>query len=658
MRFKLHVAILMCGAVAVLASAASPAKDSPLGSPKQQVPAVHVDPVNLTEVEERILHGLNVGAVVADREAAAGIQKAADVWGLHVDLFIKADPKTRFETLATLARNGVSAIITDEAVAAESFVSALQEVNSKRGALGPLPVIVVAPERPKYATDLVEAKPSYDSGFEAFRRARAALLPQIPKYDELFNISFPITPLPDSFFQPTKFPYPEPAIRSVRTVSSTSASAHAHTSCHAVALLGNMIHRTSKIDEEIFLLGFEGGNLAIKAVPGAVTRDKLSAVMTSYVIGIRGNASERRDLLSENDGLETSAFKPAIHVPEELDRALAEWKSAGLIKGYERQGSDEVVLRGFKGADRRFRAAFFMVSSDKPLKQAKLVPGVDGYGRWTFELMSTQGFVQLFGEVPFDPPKETARSPNDLLKRIKLAEPAETARIESSNVGLIAKPLAATPRKPRGGMLTEAGAMVGSAVGFPLGTMLHKVGDAKPKFQPYLLVVEGGFLTVTPASSIAPKQLNTLVRRVDIDERGPLGSDQTIEVTLVTGEKILFRRTTLNFAYTDRALADLKGQAWISGWEYVGVRGQGLGSNIMLHNFLGKHRKFMSSLNTWPSHDRPARPYVRWYVDGMQRLNFSVVTPEGWRQEFVEIPVKIPPIPRDVQLFTGVSKLD
>ncbi len=105
-------------------------------------------------------------------------------------------------------------------------------------------------------------------------------------------------------------------------------------------------------------------------------------------------------------------------------------------------------------------------------------------------------------------------------------------------------------------------------------------------------------------------------------------------------------------------MADLKDQAWISGWEYVGVRGQGLGSNIVLHNFLGKHRKFMSSLNTWPSSDRLTRPHVRWYVDGMQRLNFSVVTPEGWRQEFVEIPVKIPPIPRDVQLFTGVSKLD
>ncbi len=527
-----HVAALIFGVAAALVSVTSPAKESRSNPLKQQVPAVYVDPVNLTEVEERIQHGLNVGVVVADSETAAGIQKAADVWGLYVDLFVKTDPKARLETLTALVQNGVSAVITDEVSAAEPFVSALQETNSKRGALGPLPVIVVGQKRPKYATDLVEAKPSYDQGFEAFRRVRAALLAQIPKYDELFNISFPITPLPDSFFQPTKFPYPEPAIRSVRTVSSTSASAHAHTSCHAVALLGNMIHHTSKIDEDIFLLGFEGGNLAIKAVPGAVTRDKLSAVMTSYVIGIRGNASERRDLLSENDGLETSAFKPAIHVPEELDQALAEWKKTGFIKGYERQGSDEVILRGLKGTDRRFRAAFFMVSSDKPLKQAKLVPGIDGYGRWTFELMSTQGFAQLFGEVPFDPPKEAVKGPNDLLKQIKLAGPTEVSRIESSNVGRIAQPLVATPRKPRGGMLTEAGAMVGSTVGFPLGVMLHKVNDAKPKFQPYLLTIEGGFLTVTPAAPITQKQLNTPVRRVDIDERGPLGSDQTINVTL------------------------------------------------------------------------------------------------------------------------------
>jgi hypothetical protein len=79
---------------------------------------------------------------------------------------------------------------------------------------------------------------------------------------------------------------------------------------------------------------------------------------------------------------------------------------------------------------------------------------------------------------------------------------------------------------------------------------------------------------------------------------------------------------------------------------------------VVLHNLLGKHRKFMSSLNTWPSDDRPERPHVRWYVDGMQRLNFSLVTPEGWRQEFVEVPLHVPPIPRDVEVLSGISSVD
>ena len=624
--------------------------------------AVRVDAVNLTEVQEWILNGLNVGTVLADQRVADGVQKAADVWGLQLDLFVNADVAVRSELLAELATGEVAALITDAATlaAAETrLTKVLGETTRRRGGgPGTFPLVVIGATRSELETTMVDVEDPFQAGFDALRTTRAMLLPWIPKYDELFNLAFPITPMPDSFFQPTKFPYPEPAIRSVRTVSSTSASGHAHTSCHAVALLGNMIHRTSKFDEDIFLLGFEGGNLSIKARPGAVTRDKLSAVMTSYVIGIRGNAGERRDLLSENDGLPTSAFRPAAHAPEELEQALKGWVSNGTIKSFEPQGEDEVVLSGFKGADRRFRAGFFMVSSDQPLKEPLLQVGVDGYGRWTFEFLSTQGFVQLFGEVPMKVPEKPVESPDALLRELRLAEPNDMGHVPSAKTEMLGDRALPTPRRAQGGMLTEAGAMVGSTVGFPLGGLLTEVKDKNPRFKPYVLTIEGGFLAVTPELPLTPQQLRAIVQRVDIDERGPLGSDQTITVSLFGGERVVFRRTVVNFSYLDKALADLQRQALVSGWEYVGARGQGLASNAVLHNLFGKHRKFMSSLNVWPSHDRSEQPYVRWYVDGMQRLNFSMVTPEGWRQEFVEVPLRVTPIPRDVQLFSGVSTLD
>jgi hypothetical protein len=419
-----------------------------------------------------------------------------------------------------------------------------------------------------------------------------------------------------------------------------------------------MIHRTSKVENDVFLLGFEGGNLSVKAQPDAVTRDKLSAVMTSYVLGFRGKAGEKRDLLSENDGRPTSAFKPTAQAPEELDQALKRWIDQGIVKSFRHEGSDEVVLNSFKGADRRFRAAFFMVSSDQRLKEPLLRPGIDGYGRWTFELTSTQGFVQLFGEVPIRNLEQQLTAPGMLLKEIRRAEAADAKQIDSDETPLLGQRTLELPHHPVGGPLTTAGAMVGSTVGFPLGALLTEVKDRNPRFKPYVMTIEGGFLSVTPEAPLSSKQLGTAIQRIDFDERGPLGSDQTLTVTLSTGEKIVFRRTVFNFGYVDQALADLQRQALISGWEYVGARGQGLSANVVLHNLLGKHRKFMSSLNVWPSHDRPEKPYARWYVDGMQRLNFSIVTPEGWRQEFVEVPLKVPPIPRDVQLFAGVSTLD
>ncbi len=626
--------------------------------PLRDLPAVHVEPVSLTEVSERILSGLNVGAVVAHRELADGIQKAADVWGLHVDLFVVEDPQQRESVLVELAQNGEAALIFEELPESTVLTRVITESNRRRGGgLGPLPVVTFSPSQ--LATDVVAPdKDLFRAGFNAIRVSRARLLPLIPKYDQLFSIGFPITPLPDTFFQPTKFPYPEPLVRSVRTVSSVSASAHAHTSCHAFARLGNMLHPTSKVDPETLLLGFEGGNLSVKASPGAITPKKLSAVMTAYVFAFRGQAGEARDLLSENDGLETSQFKPAIHAPEELAAALNQWKERGLIQGFNREGPDEVILDGFKGAKRRFRAGFFMVSSDRNLSGPNLEIGSDRYGRWTLEFTSMQRFIQLFTEVPLSSLAQRATKPDDSLRHLKLAERTELENIKPSGALRIGEPLLAEPQTPRGGLLNEAGTSVGTTVGFPLGSILQRVPDRAPRFQPYIVAMEGGFLVVTPEIPLSEDLLAIPIERIDFDERGPLGSDQTLTVKLMTGKSVVFRRTILNFGYLDEALSDVERQGWFSGWEYVGARGQGLASNVVLHNFLGKHRKFMSSLNTWPSYDRPRRPYIRWYVDGMQRLNFSLVTPEGWRQEFVEIPVLIPPIPRDVELFSGISKLD
>ena len=636
-------------------------QDAPTGLQPIDAPAVRVDSILLTDVQERITTGLNLGVVVSNPDVARGIQKAADVWGLQADLFLVKDQTEATGLLIELAAAGSSAIITDHS----PFMSVDHVDNFER-----LPVVIVGNVKSDSVDNFVtsvsthriepesnDPRASFDAGFTAVRVARAEILQQIPKYDELFNIAFPISPLPDSFFQPTKFPYPEPLVRSVRTVSSASASAHAHTSCHMVALLGNMIHRTSERDQGIFLLGFEGGNVSIRAQPGAVTKDKISAVMTAYVFGFRGTTGERRHVLSENDGLPTSVFTPAVHAPEEFHVALNRWVRENRIEGYERIGYDTVLLKGFEGEDRIFRAALFMISSDRQLEEPELLVGVDGLGRWVYEFTSTQGFVQGFGEVRRSV-EDPATSPQELLDGVSLASDTARVNVASNGTARLADPMRELPTRPIGGILTEAGALPGLTVGLPLGYVLYRVEDHAPLFQPYILALDGGFLSVTPETEISDIDLESAITRIDIDERGPLGSDQEIMISLTTGRKLMFRRTVLNFGYVDMALTALLDQAWIGGWEYVGARGRGLAANVVLYNFLGKNRKFMSSLNTWPSNDRPEKPHVRWYVDGMQRLNFSIVTPEGWRQEFVEVPLRVPPVPRDVQLFAGISVLD
>lgn len=615
-------------------------------------PSVVVDSVNLTETAEKITTGLYIGAVVSTPEAARGIQKAADVWGLHVDLFVEKDV-TKLDTLAAdLARNGAAALIVEPRPGRELAVltAAVREQQARRGQK--VPVVQIASRSGASSAGL---KSAFDEGFEALQSARNEILPQLPKFDETFPLIFPISPLPDHFFQASKFPYPEPLIRSVRTVSSRSASTHAHTSCHMGALLGNMIHRTSSTDPDVFLIGFEGGNLSVRPEPGAVSREKLSAIMTSYVLGVRGAQSERRDLLSENDGRETSVFKPTIHAPEELEAALKAWVSKGQITGYRFVGADEIVLTGMKGKDRRFRASFFLVSSDKKLNQASIELVVDRFGRYALETISTQQFRQVLSEVPLN----GSEAKGGVLANVDRVPEADIAAITPSENTFIGKPLIDSPVKPRGGLLNAVGASVGTVVGQPLGRLLYEV-DAKKSvtYKPYVFTLEGGFLVVTPEQPLSADLVKKTVERVDFDERGPLGADQTLTVSLADGAKVVFRRTVLQAGYLDQALKGIKDQGWISGWEYSGARGQGLEANLVVYNFLGKNRKFMSSLNTWPSTDFAGQPKLQWYVDGMQRLNFSLVTPEGWRQEFVEVPIAIPPVPRDVKLYSGLSKID
>ncbi|MCE4540764.1 hypothetical protein LXT12_26395 [Pelomonas sp. P7] len=647
---------LACALIGAAASAqtSQPVRSNALATGAS--PSVVVDALNLTEISEKISTGLYIGAVVSSPRIAEGIQKAADVWGLHVDLFVEPNPQKVDQLAADLSHNGAIAVIVEPGTGSSTLAvlkASLLEEKSKRGF--EIPVVQVAAARGTGTNRAAALKADFDEGFDALQRARNQILPQIPKFDEIFPIIFPISPLPDHFFQASKFPYPDPLIRSVRTVSSRSASTHAHVSCHAGSLLGNMIHRTSSVDPDVLLIGFEGGNLSIRPEPGAISRDKLSAIMTSYVFAVRGDQSERRDLLSENDGRETSAFKPTIHAPEELEAALKAWVSQAKIAGYQFRGSDEVVIKGLKGKDRRFRASFFLISTDAKLVKPSVELVTDRFGRWALETISTQQFRQVLSEVPM----EGAASGQAMIKALDLPSEAERSTIKDTTSTFIGKPLAKVEVQPKGGLLNAAGASVGTVVGFPLGALLYEVDSKKVvTYRPYVLTIEGGFLVVTPEEELTQDLLQKKVSRVDFDERGPLGADQTLWITLEDNHKVQFRRTVLQQGHLDEALAGVKQQGWISGWEYSGARGQGLEANIIVYNFLGKNRKFMSSLNTWPSNDRPATPQMQWYVDGMQRLNFSLLTPEGWRQEFVEVPIAIPPMPRDMKLYSGISKLD
>ena len=116
----------------------------------------------------------------------------------------------------------------------------------------------------------------FEQGFMVLKEARAALIKEIPKYDQILPVAFPISPMPDDFFQPSKFPCPSPLVRVPRTNESKSASVHAHTACNMVVQTGNLLHRTSSINADLLMMGMEGGNLSLFALPGAMDQPKIS----------------------------------------------------------------------------------------------------------------------------------------------------------------------------------------------------------------------------------------------------------------------------------------------------------------------------------------------------------------------------------------------
>lgn len=584
----------------VIASSAH-AQDSGLRSQEQS--SVYVDPLNLTEVQNAIGFGLNIGAIVSDEEVARGLQKAADVYGIKLDLLVSENSKIRRRFAETLIRQGESGLIFDGEL----------DIDLPSGSEN-----VYAIEEQLGATEESER---FDLGFTTLRRARAAIVNEIPKYEQVLPYAFPVSPLPDTFFQPSKFPYPTPLVRAPRTNESFSASVHAHTSCNMVAQTGNMLHRTSSFDRNRLLMGMEGTNLSLHAMEGAIDAPKISAVMTSWVLNIAERGA-KRDVLVENNGLESSLFKPGIHAPEELAIGLEAWMEEGMIGGYDIIDHETVRIQGWDGKDRVLEAGMFLIANDRSIDGPVLHEGHDRFGAKTIDFYSTQAFVQ------------------QLVERISIDEA-----------------LMREPVEPQGGILTSGGTST-NLIGMPLSEMLWKTeGDIGP-VPSYVMRIEGGYLITTPEIPLTDDDLTSPVNRVHLDLRGPLTSDQTITVYLDNGKQHTFRRTVLDFMEIDQALNLLRSMGMISGWDFEGARGRGLHANLVLYDYLGKHRKFMSSLGTWPIDETVQRPLLRFYVDGMQRLNFSFLTTYGWRQEFVEVPMRIPPVPRDVALFTGRSTLN
>lgn len=572
----------------------------------QERSSVYVEPITITEVSDRTGPGLNVGSVVFTPEFAAGIQKAADVWGVNLDLFVSEDRHRRQDVVVRMVDALESAVIV-EALKGEEWY-AIQMDAFKRG----VPMKLYGPYLEKIG---------FQEGWDAFKSARAGLLSRIPKYEEILAIAFPVSPLPANFFQPSGFVSLQPMLRVSRTVGSPSATSHSHTGCMGFEQTGNLLFRAADGNTDLFLLGMEGGILSLQATPGATEPGKAAAVMTATTLSIRGAGGSQREVVLENDGTATSVFKPAIQEPAELTSLLNTWVTQKKISGFEQISPDELLLKDWNGRDRLLRAGMFVVASPGYANKPGIEPGQDKSNRMTLDFQSSRGLRQQLAEV------DAASKTN--------VRPAPAARLPF-----------------------RASSSVGNTVGATLQSLLTPMKPSAGRPQPFLLAIEGGHLVVTPEAKLGPKQLSARVARVDIDLRGPLTSDQTITISLDTREQLVFRRTVLDFDALDRALASIRGEGFIQDWKYEGSRGRGLSANVVLQGFFGKHRKFMSSIVAWQPDEKPGQPLVRFYDDDMQRLNFALVTPGGWRQEFVEVPLGVPPVPRDVELHSAGSRVE
>src|SRR6516164_5499959 len=81
---------------------------------REERSAVYVEPITLTEVSGLSGLNLNIGAVVSNREEARGLQRAADIYGIKLDVFVSDAHDTRLNMVRLLIEQGESYIIVDE----------------------------------------------------------------------------------------------------------------------------------------------------------------------------------------------------------------------------------------------------------------------------------------------------------------------------------------------------------------------------------------------------------------------------------------------------------------------------------------------------------------------------------------------------------------
>src|SRR5438876_6768105 len=96
-RLRLLLACAFAAPLAVIGLVSGEDGTKPKGDARQDEsrPSVYVERVTLSEVQESVGFGLNIGAIVRSDALARGIQKAADVYGLNLDIFVATDPTKR-----------------------------------------------------------------------------------------------------------------------------------------------------------------------------------------------------------------------------------------------------------------------------------------------------------------------------------------------------------------------------------------------------------------------------------------------------------------------------------------------------------------------------------------------------------------------------------